>query len=226
MEKIRLYIIFSAVIGILASLIDLITMFSFGIYFPKYNQLHDTVSMLGVTVSPISVQMSTLWIIVGVLLIVFGIGFRFAFADNGKYATISSWMIILYGFGEGIGSGIFKADRIADTLTRAAVIHEILGAMGVISILLLPLFMQKVIKKSESPNFFKLSRIVLFSGMIFLILFLFRFTGDHIGFISLYKGLWQRIFILISYIYLITIAVLIIKGQKMPIQKATNQKEI
>jgi len=204
------FIAFSAFAGIFASIVDVCTMFIFGMYFPGYSQLEDTVSMLGSSISPVSNQISTIWVIIGVLLILFGIGFHYEFEKKGIYSKISSWLIILYGFGEGIGSGVFKADRISNNLTTSAIFHEILGGIGIVSILLLPLFMQKVIPKKENPELHLMSQLVFYSGIVFILLFLFRFSADQTGIISIYKGLWQRVFILISYTYLIRIAILMI----------------
>lgn len=211
MRKPHDYTVFSALAGILASLTDLVSMVMFGVCSLDYNSLKDTVSSLGASVSPVSAQISTIWIIVGVLLIFFGIGFYREFSEKGRSARIASWMIILYGFGEGIGSGIFKADRIATGLTITGVFHEMLGGLGIISIIFLPLIMRKVIPAKENPAFQVLSMFVFVSGVILILLFLFRYSANETNFFSVYKGLWQRLFILITYIYLLSIAVLMIK---------------
>lgn len=211
MKRRNNYIVFSALAGILAITGDLVSQFVLGTYYPGYDQLKDTVSKLGTSISPISDQLSTLWIIVGVLLIFFGIGIKKEFSEKGGYAKLASGLIMLYGFCEGIGSGAFKADRVANVLTTSGIIHEILGSIGVISILLLPLVMLKVITKNENPALYQLSRIIFASGLFFILLFLFRFTSGN-NFIVIYKGLWQRLFILNSYIYLFVIAFQMIKG--------------
>lgn len=132
---------------------------------------------------------------------------------KGGYAKIASGLIILYGFCEGIGSGAFKADRVAGVLTTSGIIHEILGSIGIIAIILFPLVMQKVIPKNENPAFYRLSQLVFVSGLFFIALFLFRHSsGDN--FLATYKGLWQRLFILNAYIYLISLITLMIKGEK------------
>jgi len=205
------YIVISALAGILACICDLVSQFVFGTFYPGYDQLTDTVSKLGSSISPVSVQMSTLWIVVGILIIFFSTGFYKAFWEKGKYAKIASGLLLLYGYGEGIGSGAFKADRVADVLTTSGIIHEIHGTIGIIAILVFPLIMQKVIPKNEKPAFYLMSKIVFASGLIFLFLFLFRYSTDKTNFFTLYKGLWQRLLILNSYIYLMTIAILMIK---------------
>jgi len=211
MRKSPDYITLSALAGILAILIDIVSMFTYGFLRLGYNSMNETVSSLGSSGSLMSTQISAIWIIVGVLLILFGLGFRKAFSEKGRFAIGASWLIILYGFGEGIGSGIFRADRIANSPTILGVIHEILGSMGVIAILFLPLVMQKVITKKENPLLQIVSIIVFVLGAVFMVFFLFRFSTDGNNFFYLYKGLWQRLFILITSIYLLSIALLMIK---------------
>lgn len=211
MKKRPDYIVLSALAGIIACVGDFVALSVFGTYFPEYSYLKDTMSTLGSSVSPVSDQISLWWIILGVLFIFFGTGFQMKFSAKGKYSKFASGLIILYGIGEGIGSGVFKADRIANGLTTSGIIHEILGSIGIISILLLPLVMQKLITKKENPLFFLISQIVLISGIFFVILFLFRYSnGDN--FFAIYKGLWQRLLILNSYIYLLIIAIQMIKS--------------
>ena len=211
MRKSPDYITLSALAGILAIIIDIVSMFTYGFLRLGYNSMNETVSSLGSSGSLMSTQISAIWIIVGVLLILFGLGFRKAFSEKGRFAKGASWLIILYGFGEGIGSGIFRADRIANSPTILGVIHEILGSMGVIAILFLPLVMQKVITKKENPLLQIVSIIVFVLGALFMVFFLFRFSTDGNNFFYLYKGLWQRLFILITSIYLLSIALLMIK---------------
>jgi hypothetical protein len=218
MRKSPDYITLSALAGILAIVIDIVSMFTFGILRLGYNSMNETVSSLGSSSSIMGTQISVIWIVVGVLLIFFGIGFRKEFWEKGRFAKGASWLIILYGFGEGIGSGIFKADRIANNPTTSGIIHELLGSMGVIAILFLPLIMQKIITRKDNHTFQIVSIIVFVLSTIFMCFFLFRFSAEKTNFFSLYKGLWQRLFILITSIYLLSIAVLMIrKHQKQKV---------
>jgi hypothetical protein len=185
---------------------DLAVLYILGSYYPGYSQVKNTMSSLGASASPVSNLMSAWWIFVGLLFIFFGIGFKRVFAEKGKNAAIVSWLIILYGLGEGIGSGVFKADYINNSLTIAAMMHDALGAVGVVAILILPLFMKKLLTNAESPGFHTLSIAVFILGIIMLLLFSFRISGDKTNFLYLYKGLWQRLMMLNIYIYFMTIA--------------------
>jgi hypothetical protein len=214
MKKDAQYIIVSAVACITVCIGEFVTLFAFGAHYPGYNQLKETMSSLGATNSPFSNEISIWWVIMGVLLIFFGTGLRKAFPEKDLYSKIASLLIMLYGFGEGIGSGAFKADHIVNGLTTSAIIHDILGGIGVTAILLLPLIMQRVITKNEMPVFYRMSKIVFVTGIVTVLLFLFRYSSNENNFFTVYKGLWQRLFMLNTYIYLTTIAILMIKKAK------------
>jgi uncharacterized membrane protein len=214
MKKSAKYINISAVFCIIVCIGEFIALFVLGTFYPGYNHLKDTMSSLGASISPVSDEISTWWVTMGLLLIFFGTGFNTAFSEKGIYAKVASWLIMLYGFGEGIGSGAFKSNHVLNELTNSGRIHDILGGIGVIAILLLPLIMQKVITKNEMPVFYRMSKIVFISGIVTMLLFLFRYLSNSNNFFTIYKGLWQRLFMLNTYIYLTTIAVLMIKSQK------------
>jgi hypothetical protein len=209
------YIIVSSIVCIVVCIGDIVSIFVFGTFFHDYSHLKDTISLLGSSVSPVSCEISLWWAIIGVLFIFFGIGFNKAFSDKGANAKFASWLIMLYGFGEGIGSGAFKADHLVNGLSRSAIIHDILGGIGMTAILLLPAIMQKVITKIEMPGFYHMSKVIFISGLIIFLLFLIRYLSSEDNFFSIYKGLWQRLYLLNTYIYLITIAIIIIKRQKL-----------
>lgn len=214
MKKNDTFIYASAIICIAVCIGEFVALFVLGSFYPGFNHLKDTMSSLGASNSPVSNEISTWWVIMGLLFIFFGIGLRKAFSEKGLYSKIASWLIILYGFGEGIGSGAFKADHIANSLKISAVIHDILGGLGVTAVLILPLIMQKVITKNEMPVFYRMSKIVFIAGIVTVGLFLFRYSSDESNFFTLYKGLWQRLFMLNTYLYFSSIAFIMIKQYK------------
>jgi hypothetical protein len=209
------YIKVSALACIIACIGEFASIFILGNYYPGYNQLKDTMSSLGASVSPVSDLISAWWIIMGFLMLIFGTGFYMSFKPNGKYAQIGALLIILYGFGEGIGSGAFKADSIGDELTNYAVVHDILGGVGVVAILVFPLFVKKLVSVYRIPYFRQFSNIIFITGIFLILLFMFRFSNDGNSFLTVYKGLWQRLFMLNTYIYLTTIAILMLKPKQV-----------
>ena len=210
-----IYPVITAYGCILACIGGFAALFIFGAMYPGYSHLKDTISYLGMSASPVSGQISTCWIIVGVTLVFFGTGFNKAFSENRKYVNIASWLIIIYGLGDEVGSGAFKADLVGDRMSAAYLIHDTIGGIGVTGILFLPLIMMKIFCKEEMPGFHRLSKVIFITSIIMVGLFLFRFSPDQSIFFAVYKGIWQRMFALSIYSYFIAIAILMIKRQKI-----------
>jgi len=185
---------------------DFVSLFILGPKYPGYSQIFDTMSSLGSSVSPVSDIISLWWIILGILMIVFAFGLRAAYSADDKYVKTVFWLIILYGLGEGLGSGLFKADRVSGSYSTSFIVHDILGGAGVVAILVLPLIVQKIKPFFSNKRFIRFSRITFILGILFLLLFSFRFVKNGNNLIAGYKGLWQRLFIMVYYIYLMTVA--------------------
>jgi hypothetical protein len=185
---------------------DFLSLFMLGKEYPGYNQLFDTMSSLGSSASPVSDIISMFWIILGILMITFAFGFRAAYASD-RYVKIVFWLLIFYGLGEGLGSGFFKADRVSGSFTTSYILHDILGGAGVFAILILPLIVRKIKPYFSGPGFIRFSYITFILSTVFLILFSFRFLDNGENIVAKYKGLWQRLFVMVFYIYMITIAI-------------------
>jgi hypothetical protein len=208
------YAIVTAYACIAACIGGFAAIFILGSFYPGYSQFKDTISYLGMSDSPVSSQISLCWIIVGVTLVFFGTGFKKTFAENRKYVNLASWLIIIYGLGDEIGSGAFKADLVGNHMSTAYLIHDTIGGIGVTGILFLPLIMMKIIGKEERPGFHRLSMVIFITSILMVGLFLFRFSPDQTIFFAVYKGIWQRMFTVSIYFYFITIAILMIKRQR------------
>ena len=189
---------------------DLVLLYIFGRQIPGYNQLSCTISSLGESASPISGSVTIWSVILGTIIILFGLTFREVFRGYGKLGLRASLLIIFYGFGENIASGVIKDDYVNGRLTAMAVLHNLLGGIGVIALLLLPLLMMKILTKEQFHGFYLFSRIVSVVGFISILLFSFRIINFDISSLNYYKGLWQRIFLVDYYIYFIAIALIMI----------------
>lgn len=210
----KLLVIFAVIACFTACFGDFLAIIILGNFYPGYSQVFNTMSSLGETASPVSAIISTWWIVLGFLIILFALGLRKAFDSDDNYVKIAAWLIILYGLGEGLGSGLYKADHVNNLLTTSAIIHEILGGVGIFAILVLPLVMQKVIPRNTNSGFYKLSFIVFYAGIVLLVMFSFRFFLPESNILAQYKGLWQRLFVLDYYLYLIVIALMMIKKRQ------------
>jgi hypothetical protein len=211
MDNTRKFVLISSIACIIAAIGEFLTIFILGTYYPGYNQLHDTMSSLGASISPVSDIISNWWIIMGFLFMIFGTGVFKAFSDKPKKSLIAAICIILYGLGEGIGSGAFKADHTPNGLTNMAIVHDALGGIGVAAILIFPLFMLKVIERNENQLFHRISKMVFATGILTIVFFMSRFLSNQNNFFAINKGLWQRLFMLNTYIYFVYIAILMIK---------------
>jgi hypothetical protein len=216
-------VLFGAIAGVAGCAGDFLVVFVFGNYYPGYSQLYNTVSSLGATISPVSNIVSSLWILLGIFFVVFGYSMRKAFRPETIYVKVASWLIIIYGLGEFVGSGLFKADHIGNTVTHSAVVHGILGTIGIATLMVLPLVMLKIIQRSTNPGFHKLSWIVLIAGIVIMVLFNFHFFHPEDNILNKLEGLWQRLFALDYYIYLFVVISMMIKTRFASENSLTNE---
>jgi hypothetical protein len=211
MIKRKTLAVWGTLAGLTACLGDFIVLFTLAPRYPGYNHLTDTWSKLGASASPVSDIASASWVLMGFLFILFAAGVYFAFPPVHTTARIAPWLIALYGIGEGAGSGLFKANHIGNVLAVSGVIHDALGAIGILAILTLPLIMPDLIPEKDFPGFKRFSRIILIIGLVFLALFISRFLPFPDFIVIRFKGLWQRLFIFDCYLYLTVIALWIIR---------------
>jgi hypothetical protein len=197
----------TALAGITGCLVDLGGIFILGDQIDGYHQLKQPMSQMGVLSSPVAKEIALCWIAMGILLILFGSGIRFIYEDRKKMAGIASLLVILYGFGEGIISGIFPADKAGEVLTWTGIVHNGISGIGVMAIMVFPLVMRRVI-----PDLAKISMIVFYIGAASVMLFgIGRLVSAPDNFLAVYKGTWQRLYVMDYYVYIMIIAVSMIR---------------
>jgi hypothetical protein len=200
-----------AIVCVAACIIDIALLYVFGKQIPGYNQLTDSISSMGISASPVSKIANTWSVTLGIVFILFSFGFREAFQKYSRNTNIAFWLIIIYGLGEGIASGLIKADHINGIPTATAVFHDISGGIGVTAILLLPLLNMKIFSMKAFPAFFRFSFFIWIISILSNVLFLFRIDYFEHTFLYSYSGLWQRIFLVTIYVYFSAIAIMIVK---------------
>ncbi len=204
----------SGILTIAACIADMAMIYAFGKQIPGYNQLTDSLSSLGISESPVASQVCVWSVTLGIVFILFAIGFRSVFSGYGKNARIASWLIILYGLGECVASGVFRADTINGQLTSQALVHDLLGGIGVTALILLPLVLMRIFTRELSPAFYRFSQIAFVIGLTSTLLFAFRINYFRDTFLHIYSGVWQRIFLVNFYAYFITLAIIMINKTK------------
>lgn len=206
------FIIIASICCILACVGDFTFAFWLGSYFPGYSHLRETMSVLGESASPVASIISTWWVVMGFLFVLFGIGFRLAFSGKDRPAVIASWMMIVYGLGEGLGSGLFPANRVDSHLTFSYYVHNTIGGVGLLALIALPLVLLPVFERKHFRAMFRFSWFVAVAGILLFMMFTFsKLLHPSEGLFSL-KGLWQRLYLVDYYIYLIVIAVMMMVG--------------
>jgi hypothetical protein len=185
-----------------------------GTWYPGYRPFFQPMSDLGDEGSPVALITSIWWVIMGLLFVVFGYGFGRAFSNHRGPVRTAAWMIALYGVGEGLGSGLVSGTPGKAFQTPGSIIHNMLGGLGVVAAVSLPFIIMRIFNSPRVPNFHRYSWFTTATGIGFFVLFsissFYRPEGSWISF----TGLWQRLFMLMYYLYFMCLAVLILTRRK------------
>jgi hypothetical protein len=193
------FILISAILGFIAFFGDFILTFIFGFFKEDYSFFEDTMSELGNRESRFKTFFRIWWIVWGICIIIFGIGFGFYYYDSLYEIIIITTVILIsiFGFGAGIVVGIFPEDPKGEQESISGKLHGIFAGIGFIAILVVP----SVLGSVSDKIFLAVSVIVQIFSVIFFILFILS-KYPKIG----KSGLWQRLFLLTNYCYLIIYA--------------------
>lgn len=203
-------IIITAVSGIAGCVIDLGGTFILGNRIDGYRQIKDTMSQMGIVSSPVAKQIAICWIAMGILICLFALGIWIAYSKKGKMAGLASLLVILYGIGEGMVSGIFPADKAGEVHTWTGIVHNAIGGIGVTAIMIFPLIVRRII-----PELGRITTVVFYVGTAGVILFgIGRLASAPDNFLAVYKGSWQRLYVMVYYVYITIIAIKMMIGPK------------
>ncbi len=212
--EVSLLVVTSSIIGILACLGDVAMTYVLATWYPGYRSLYQPMSDLGDPGSPVFRITSTWWVIMGLMFVVFAGGFYKAFSGRGRPGRMAAWMIAFYGIGEGLGSGLVPGTPGIPFRTPGSIAHNILGGVGVTSAIFLPFAIMKLYRTRRSPCLIWYSWFTTVAECFFLALFgISTFYHPEGNWIS-YSGLWQRLFMLIYYSFIIWLALLMLRSRK------------
>ena len=196
----------AGVSGILASIGDFIVTSILGSLYPGYSFIHRSESYLGTSVSPVAVYMNAWGVVFCFLLIFFAWGLRTTIFRYEKWQTRTVVLVVLYGLGEGAGSGLFPYNHVNNVLTLSGKLHSLFGALGGMAIVTIPFAGIKIFSKESFPLLHAYSKLVLIAGLILTVVFLVS-DRDVIS----YKGLWQRVYLFNYHLYLSVLALVMLK---------------
>jgi len=176
-------------------ILEITTDIVFGLKFPGYNWKTQSLSYLGQSGSPIEYWVTSWGILFSVLISLFAFAFYRQYSFS-KWAKIAALSLLIYGLGEGIGSGCFPIDPPGTILTLNGRLHNILGGIGDTGIVLLPFLLMLLFPRNENRRLSNYLWTVVGIGITMAVLFLIAKYYHPDNFILAYKGIWQRIYTL------------------------------
>lgn len=177
-----------------------------GSRYPGYNWMTQSISYLGQADSPVLLEVAIWGIFFSFFYLLFAFGFYKAFGGINRWAVLASWMIAIYGLGEGMGSGFSPINPPGTPYTTAAFFHDLLGGIGDVAMVLLPLVVLKIFPRKESSKLFYFSILVTIVGILLSLFFLYAKAQQPDDGFLVYKGLIQRLYLLNYIIYFLAIA--------------------
>ncbi len=192
-------------------LLELVTDIWFGSKLPGYDWKAESISYLGQAGSPIE-QWVLIWgIFFSILITLFVLAFYKSF-QSYKWTWLAAIALLVYGLGEGPGSGCFPINPPGTGLTMDSRLHNIFSGIGDVGIVILPfIFMLMFSSKTKHKLHIYLWSVVgigLLMASFFLIAKYFR--PDN--FILYNKGVWQRLYIFNYYIMLLIISIKMVQN--------------
>jgi len=166
MKKSSLLISAAGISGIVASLGDFVVTFILGALHPGYSFIHRSESYLGTSDSPVAAYMNVWGVVFCLLLMFFAYGLRETIFKYGKWQTLTVALVVLYGVGEGAGSGLFPYNHINNVLTLSGKLHSVSGALGGIAIVIIPFACMSIFTREDFPRLHTYSKLVFITGII------------------------------------------------------------
>jgi hypothetical protein len=196
------FVVFTAVCCFIACVGDFAVTITIGLIYKEYDALNQSESFLGTANSPVALYMNTWEVIFSILFVLYAYGLLRTIFKKGFWPHLAVWLITIYGLGEGVCSGMFPYEHTASGLAVTGKLHLLFSMIGVVAIAVNAFVLLKVFPKNIFPRLNAYTRVVAFSGLAFIILFLL--AKMHV--IPL-RGLWQRLFILDYYSLLIVVSI-------------------
>lgn len=196
------YVVIAAISCFVACVGDFAVTLIIGFIFKGYDFLNQSESYLGRSGSPVAAYMRAWGVIFSLLFIIYAWTLRKTILSKGAWQLAAVWLIIIYGLGEGMGSGLFPYNHIGNELSLSGKLHNLFSGIGVTALLLLPVALWRVFPKRTFPKMNAYIHFVGWSGLLLI----FVFMLSRLDILPL-KGLWQRLFILDYYSLMMAIAI-------------------
>jgi hypothetical membrane protein len=183
---------FFLICGIIAPVLFLILVIIGSVLRPGYSQVSNFISDLGV--GPYAILQNVNFIIFGILIILFTFGIRAGLPiSQGRSLKIGIWLVLVSGLGI-MGAGIFPED------VFFGVPHGLVSATAFVSIIAAQLLIWRGLKDADNSAWANYRTYCLVSGLLSAVLVIVLKVA--ISDFSDYRGLAQRVFLAIPWIWI------------------------
>jgi hypothetical protein len=181
---------------------DFIVNFILGLNLAGYNALIQTQSFLGRAGTSTAPYVAIWGVFFSLLFWLFARSWYGFFSKKTKTVAFSTGLLVLYGLGEGLGSGLVHFSQINGHSTISGLIHQAFSMSADVGLFIFPFFVLRLFPERH-PGLPLLTWIVVLLGLALNICFLLgKYFGISYGFLSL-SGLLQRLFLADYYLYLL-----------------------
>ena len=163
-----------------------------------YSHLRDVESLLGSSASPVARWMNLWWVVFGGLMIAFAGGVGVATSGRGWPGVVLAVQIAVFGAMAGVAAGLFPMDAPGAAPSLSGRLHNLSG-IGFAAVFLAPAVAMAAFPAGRFPAMFYLSAA---AQVVLLIAAVVHVAGP-----PALAGLWQRTFLTPLYLYLIALAV-------------------
>ncbi|WP_132247946.1 DUF998 domain-containing protein [Marinisporobacter balticus] len=181
-------------------IVDLLIPFLIALPYKGYSHLKTVMSVLGCKASPWGMIYNIWMIVSGCTIAIFGyMLYSYYHNEQAELAIVLFILLLIYGIGDEVISGIFPLNEKEDDVTVSTKIHGFGSVIGFIALQFAPLILA-IIQFKEDMWYFGFSSIAFF--LLSLIAFAFFVMGDKPKFqntVFALEGLWQRVLCCLMY---------------------------
>jgi hypothetical protein len=200
-SKVSWGLLISAILG------DFIVAYILALFYPGYSHSKQVMSVLGNPHSPVATYLHIWLIVLGGLVCISAVNFYLTYSPVSKnLAGAGLVILIIFGVGAGILSGIFSVNETKEMETLGSKIHGIGAGIGFMALTFIPLIIGMLSVKSNDTAIGAVSFVSFVLSLIFFVLFIMSekeaFQNTVIGL----TGLWQRLLLGSMYVPLLLIS--------------------
>lgn len=187
---------------------DFVVAYVLAAFYPGYSHMKQVMSVLGNPNSPVSLLYSGWLVTLGILLCISSLNFYSTYAGTSRgYAMTGAILIVVFGVGAGILSGIFRVDDGDVVESMAAKIHGIAAGIGFMLLMFVPLIVGMLSFKQGFGLLGWISMASFILSIVFFALFIMSDKESFEGTVIGLAGLWQRLSLASMYTALLLISI-------------------